>query len=323
MFAMQAPNRSTGQPVYASLPFGCWIAEDHGVRVAVTGGTGFVGRHTVRALADAGHEVVAIARGTRRVHLPPNVTFVRCDVIDGTDLAAAFAGCDAVINLVAIIVERGKRTFDRVNRGGSERVAAAAREAGVAHLIQQSANGADPDPRYPYLLGKWGGEEAVAASGVPYTVLRPSLIFGPGDGFFTLLARLIRLTPVTVVAGDGSALFQPISIDDVTRCMVLALERGPSGRSHAIGGPDHLSYDDIVRIIKQALGVHRYTMHMPVPALLAPAFVMQKLLPHPPVTVDQLHMLAINNITRLDSVATEFGFEPASFAYNADYLQDY
>lgn len=293
------------------------------MRVAVTGGTGFVGRHTLRALLDAGHEAVAIARGTRPVHLPKDVTFVRADVTDGSDLAAAFAGCDAVINLVAIIAERGTRTFDRVIRGGSERVAAAARDAGVSHIIQQSANGADPDPRYPYLLSKWAAEEAVAGSGVPYTVLRPSLIFGPGDGFFTLLARLIRLTPVTVVAGDGSALFQPISVDDVTHCMLLALERGPSGRSHAVGGPDQLSYDDIVGIIKRALGVRRRTVHLPVAALLPPAVVMQKLLPHPLVTVDQLHMLALNNITRLDAVAIEFGFEPASFAYNADYLQDY
>jgi NADH dehydrogenase len=293
------------------------------VRVAVTGGTGFVGRHAVRALLDAGHEVVAIARGARRVYLPEKVTFVRADVTDGAELTKVFAGCNAVINLVAIINERGKRTFDRVNRVGSERVAAAAAEAGVRHLIQQSANGADPDPAYPYLLSKWAGEEAVIGCGVPFTVLRPSLIFGPGDGFFTLLARLIRLTPVTVIAGDGSALFQPISIDDVTRCMVLALERGPSNDVHAVGGPEYLSYDDIVGIIKRALGVHRFTMHMPVPMILPPAIVMQKVLPRPPVTVDQLHMLALNNITRLDSVQLAFGFEPAPFSYNADYLQDY
>lgn len=293
------------------------------MRVAVTGGTGFVGRHAVRALVDAGHEVVAIARGDRPVYLPKDVTFLRGDVTHGTDLTEAFTGCDAVINLVAIITERGKHTFDRVNRGGSERVAAAAAEAGVSHLIQQSANGADPDPAFPYLLSKWAGEEAVIGSGVPFTVLRPSLIFGPGDGFFTLLARLMRLTPVTLIAGDGSALFQPISIDDVTRCMVLALERGPSYDVHAVGGPEHLSYEDIVGIIKQALGVHRFRMHMPVPLILPPAMVMQKVLPHPPVTVDQLRMLALNNITRIDSVQLAFGFEPASFSYNADYLQDY
>lgn len=293
------------------------------MRVAVTGGTGFVGSHVVRALTGAGHEVVVLARGERPAQMPATVRFVPADVSTSPDLADVFAGCQAVIHLVAIIHERGKRTFDLVNRVGSERVAEAARQAGVQHLIQQSANGADPDPAYPYFLSKWAGEEAAIGSGVPFTVLRPSLIFGPGDGFFTLLARLIRMTPVTVVAGDGSALFQPISIDDVARCMVIALERGASNRVHTIGGPEHLSYDDIVRIIKLAMGARRSTVHMPVPLIRPAAFVMQTVLPKPPVDTEQLKMLAINNITRLDSVPAAFGFVPMSFSGNAEYLQDY
>jgi NADH dehydrogenase len=293
------------------------------VRVAVTGGNGFVGSHVVRALAAAGHDVVVIARGTRTPPRTQHVSFVPADVTDGSGLSEAFAGCQAVIHLVAIVRERRKLTFDLVNHVGSERVAEAAREAGVQHLIHQSANGAAPDPAYPYLLSKWAGEEAAIGSGVPFTVLRPSLIFGPGDGFFTLLARLIRLTPVTVVAGDGSALFQPISIDDVTRCMLIALERGPSHGVHTIGGPEHLSYDEIVDIIKGALGAHRFTVHLPVPLVMPAAFLMQTLLPRPPVTLDQLQMLKLNNITRLDSVPSMFGFEPLSFRGNADYLQDY
>ena len=293
------------------------------MRVAVTGGTGFVGRHVVRALVGAGHEVVVISTGARSRVVPPSVRFVQADVTDSPSLAEMFAGCQAVINLVAIIREHGNVTFDLVNRVGSERVAEAARAAGVAHLIQQSANGADPDPAYPYLQTKWAGEEAVIGSGVPYTVLRPSLIFGPGDGFFTLLSRVIRLTPVTVVAGDGSTLFQPISVDDVAQCMLIALERGPSHRVHTIGGPEHLSYNEIVGIIKVAIGAHRYTVHAPVPAMVPLAFLMQTLLPRPPLTLDQLRMLPINNITRLDSVPAVFGFEPESFTENAEYLQDY
>lgn len=293
------------------------------MRVAVTGGTGFVGTHTVRALVNAGHDVVAIARGTRPRLLPQSVRFVPADVTDSPNLAELFAGCEAVINLVAIIREHGKVTFDLVNRVGSEHVAEAARTAGVPHLIHQSANGADPDPSYPYLQTKWAGEEAVIGSGVPFTVLRPSLIFGPGDGFFTLLARVIRLTPVTVIAGDGTTLFQPIAIDDVAQCMLVALQRGASHRVHTIGGPEHLSYNDIVGIIKAAIGAHRFTVHAPVPAMVPLAFLMQTLLPNPPLTLDQLRMLPINNITRLDSVPAAFGFEPESFRENADYLQDY
>ena len=127
------------------------------MRVAVTGGTGFVGIHTVRALKDAGHEVVIVARGTTRRPKGERVTFVQADVTSATKLAETFAGCDAVVHLVAIIHERGRQTFDRVNREGTERVVEAAKQAKVGHLVHQSALGADPDPRYPYLLSKWAG----------------------------------------------------------------------------------------------------------------------------------------------------------------------
>ena len=151
------------------------------MRVAVTGGTGFVGIHTVRALKEAGHEVVIVARGTTRRPKGERVTFVETDVTNAPKLAETFAGCDAVVHLVAILNERGRRTFDRVNREGTEQVVEAAKRANVAHFVHQGALGADPDPRYPYLLSKWQGQ-AVRASGVPYTGLRPGLIFGPGNG---------------------------------------------------------------------------------------------------------------------------------------------
>jgi uncharacterized protein YbjT (DUF2867 family) len=293
------------------------------VRVAVTGGTGFVGIHTVRALKEAGHEVVIVARGTTRRPKGERVTFVQADLTSAPKLADTFAECDAVVHLVAVIQKHGRQTFDRVNREGTERVVEAAKQAKVAHLVHQSALGADPEPRYPYLLSKWAGEQAVRASGMPYTALRPGLIFGPGDGFFTLLTRMMRINPVVPIAGDGRTLFQPISIGDVTRCIVLAIERGPAMRVYEIGGPDQMSYEDIVRTIKTALGLHRKIVHVPVPMMLPAAFLMEKLLRHPPVTRDQLRMLGKHNITRVDSVRVGFGFDAERFADNCDYLQDY
>jgi NADH dehydrogenase len=271
---------------------------------------------------------VAIARGTRRPPRRDNVTFVSADLAtDGAGLAEAFASCDAVIHLVAVIHERGKQTFERVNHEASEHVAAAAAEAGVAHLIHQSVLGADPDPTYPYPATKWAGEQAAIGSGVPYTVLRPSLIFGPGDGFFTLLAKLIRLSLLTglivPVPGDGQAIFQPLAIDDLTQCMLVALERGPSNRVHEFGGPEHLTYEEILYIVKFALGAHRRFVHLPVQMMLPPAFVMQTLMRNPLVTVGQLRLLEKNNMTRLDSVDRTFGFHPQRFIDNADYLLDY
>ena len=293
------------------------------MRVAVTGGSGFVGIHTVRALKNAGHDVVVIARGKVRQPRGDRVSFVRADLTDSPALAATFAGCDAVVHLVAVIRERGRQTFDRVNREGTVIVADAAKQAGVGHLFYQGALGADPDPRFPYLLSKWEAEQAVRASGIPYTAFRPGLIFGPGDGFFTLLARLMRIEPVIPIAGDGRTLFQPISVADVTRCIVLALERGPSNRVHELGGPDQMSYEDIILTIKETLGLHRKVVHVPVPMMLPLAFMMEKVLRNPPVTRDQLRMLARNNITRVDSVRVAFGFDAERFADNSDYLQDY
>jgi uncharacterized protein YbjT (DUF2867 family) len=293
------------------------------VRVAVTGGSGFVGIHTVRALKNAGHEVVVIARGTVRQPKGERVTFVRADLTSAQSLASTFAGCNAVVHLVAVIRERGRQTYDRVNREGTERVAEAAKQAGVGHLLYQGALGADPDPRFPYLLSKWEAEQAVRASGVPFTAFRPGLIFGPGDGFFTLLARMMRILPVITIAGNGRALFQPIAVDDVTRCIVLTLERGPSHHVHELGGPDQMTYEEIIRTIKATLGVHRKIVHVPVPMMLPLAFLMEKVLRNPPVTRDQLHMLARNNITRVDSVRVAFGFDAQRFADNSYYLQDY
>ncbi len=294
------------------------------MRVAITGGTGFVGSNVARTLLGSGHEVVLIARGSRRVAPREGLSVVRADVTTGTALAAAFAECDAVVHLTAIIREKGKQTFDAVIRRGTENVVAAAASAGVGHLLYVSAIGADPDPRFPYHYAKWMAEQAVRGSGVPYTILRPSLIFGPGDGFFTTLCSLVRYSiPVIPIAGDGGSLFQPISIDDVVRCITLSLDRGPAMRVIEIGGPEQLSYEAIVDAIHDAIGAGmRIKVHVPVAALLPAAAVMDKVLPNPPVTPAQLRMLARHNITRIDAVPSAFGFAPTSFSANAGYLND-
>ncbi len=294
------------------------------MRVAITGGTGFVGSNVARALLLADHEVVLISRGTRRVAPREGLTVVRADVTADTGLGDAFAGCDAVVHLTAIIREKGKQTFDAVIRRGTENVAAAAAGAGVGHLVYVSAIGADPDPRFPYLYTKWLAEQSVRACGVPFTIIRPSLIFGPGDGFFTTLCSLVRYSiPVIPIAGDGGALFQPISIEDVVRCIALSLDRGPAMRVIEVGGPEQLSYEGIVDIIHDAIGAGmRIKVHVPVPALMPAAMVMDKVLSNPPVTPAQLRMLELHNVTRIDSVRHAFGFAPASFSDNAGYLNE-
>lgn len=292
-------------------------------RIAITGGTGFVGLHTARALSDAGHEVRLVARGKRGVARPAGAQFARADVVSGQGLAEALRGCDVVVNLVAVIRERGSQTFDTVNRGGAENVARAAHEAEVGHVIHLSALGCDPDPAYPYLFTKWEGEQAIRASGVPFDVLRPSLMFGTGDGFFTKLVKLIRWNPVVPVPGDGTTAFQPFAVSDLARIVVQCVERGPRRLVAEVGGPEWMTLDEIVDTIKGVMNTRRPSVHVPVMALLPPAVIFDKVLPNPPVTPTQLKMLERRNTTHPQAVQRQFGFEPLSFPDNCEYLQDY
>ncbi len=298
------------------------------MRIAITGGTGFVGSHLTALLSEAGHDLVLMARGNRvRRATRPNVRLVRADVVSGDGLAEALSGCDAAVHLVAIIVERGRQTFDAVNRQGAANVAAAARDAGIGHLVHLSAVGADPDPRFAYLKSKWEGEQAVRISGVPFTILRSSLMFGPGDGFFTKLTKLVRRTPPMAplpIAGDGRALFQPIAVEDVAHCIALALEAGPSRQVTAIGGPEVLSYEQIIDIIKaQVVSLPRPNIHVPVLAIKPMAAVMTAIFKDPMVTPSQLDLLERNNVTTPEAVPAAFGFRPRRFVEHCAYLRDY
>jgi len=299
------------------------------LRVAVVGGTGFVGSHLVPQLLQAGHEVRVVGRGVRSATLPPGLAPTYGDVVSGDGLAEAFQSADAVVNLVAVIRERGNQTFDAVNAEGSANVVTAATQAGVRRLVQFSAIGADPDPTFPYLLSKWRGEQVVTASSLEGVIIRSSTIFGTGEGFFTLLAKAISLpAPFLIIPGDGTAIFQPIHADDVARCVLAGVEDpGRAGHLYEIGGPDQVSLEQITMGIAQVIdkewfGISkRKPLHLD-PRLIRPgALVMDKLLPNPLVTPQQLDMLAKPNVTRLDAVRTEFGFEPRPMWGNLGYLK--
>ncbi len=292
-------------------------------RIAITGGTGFVGLHTARALSDAGHELLLVSRGRRGAARPRGAQWARGDVVSGEGLVEALRGCDAVVHLAAVIRERGAQSFEKVNHRGAENVGRAAREAGVGHIVHVSALGCEPDPAYPYLFSKWQGEQAIVASGVPVDVLRPSLMFGTGDGFFTRLVKLIRWNPVVPVPGDGTATFQPFAVSDLARIVVECVETGPRRLRAEVGGPEWMTLDEIVDTIKDVMHTRRPSVHVPVMALMPPAVVFDKLLPNPPVTPVQLQMLQRRNTTHPQAVQRQFGFEPLSFRDNCEYLQDY
>src|ERR1041385_7621084 len=199
------------------------------MQVFLTGATGFVGRHMLTRLLSEGHSVRALVRDPQKAkELAQNgVELVTGDVVEGTGLDGGMQGCDAVIHLVGIIVEKGSNTFERVHHLGTRNVVEAAKRVGVKRFVQMSALGVRANGVAAYQTTKWKGEEEVRGSGIPFCILRPSLIFGEGDGFVTQMMETMRSAPLfRPVPGPGKPRFRPIFIDDVTACFVRALTAG-------------------------------------------------------------------------------------------------
>ena len=209
------------------------------MKVLVSGGTGFVGTHLVNALLRRGHAVRVLARdpeSTRNRYNRP-VEAARGDVLDPVSLQAACSGREAVLHLVGIIAEKGDQTFDRMHREAVENVLAAARSAGVRRFLHMSAMGSAQEAPSAYGRSKAAGEKAVRASGLDWTVFRPSIIFGPGDGFVSLLATIVRRNPGFIpVIGAGTTSFMPVSVYDIARVFADALEKRETvGKAFEVG----------------------------------------------------------------------------------------
>jgi len=290
--------------------------------ILVTGGSGFIGRRVVSRLGEAGHRVRVLARGQRQADLPDGVESVQVNVVSGQGLSQAMDGVQKVVHLVAIIRESRDQTFRGVIRRGTERTVEAAKVAGVKKFVYVSAIGAQDNPTYPYLHAKWQAERAVTLSGLKHTILRPSIVFGAGDEFINALAGLVRYNPVVPVAGDGKARFQPIWVEDLVTCIVACLDEGAhDGETLEVGGPEHLTYDEMLDTVKDALGRSRLKAHVPLAVMRPLAQAMEWLLAKPPVTREQLKMLALDNTTETDSVMRSFGVQPRRLADSLDYIQ--
>ncbi len=287
------------------------------MNVLVSGGSGFVGSEIVRQLVAAGHRVRVLSRGFRR--LDPAVRSVLGSVLDPGCLPEACAGCDAVVHLVGIISEIGGQTFERVHVDGTRNILAAARAAGVPRFIHMSALGTRPDAVARYHRTKWVAEESVRASGLDWTIFRPSLVFGPGDHFVGLFARISRWSPVLPVMGDGQALLQPVAVDEVARCFVGALAEPRSiGRTFDLCGSERLSFDAVLDAILAATGRRRMKLHIPLPIARLQAAVMESVFPRvlrrpSPLNRDQLLMLSEDNVGDPVPASQMFRYRPTGF----------
>ncbi len=284
--------------------------------ILVVGGTGFVGRNLIRRLRQKGLMVRAAVRDLARAQQLADlgVEVVPGDISDKASLEHAAAGVERIVHLVGIIQESPGATFNAVHVEGTRNLAEAAKKAGVRHFFYQSALGTRPGAKSEYHRTKWQAEEIVRASGIPYTILRPSLIYGPGDQFTLRLAEIIRQSPVLPIIGSGKSKVQPISLDDVVSCIVKAVtSEAFLNETYEIGGPEQLTYEEVTREIAEAMGVRRPAIHVPMLFMRSAARVLENVLSRPPVTMDQLIMLQEDNVCSMRDVRGAFGIEPTAF----------
>ena len=284
------------------------------MNVVILGATGFVGSHLVPHLAAAGHRVIAVSRSGGHLRGWTDAVEARAaDVTTGAGMEEALAGADAVVHLVAIPRESKGRRFEQVNVGGTRRAVEAAERAGIRRFVHLSVMGVADDPKLGYLWSKWRGEQAVRASSLDWVVLRPSLMFGVGDGFFNLVKTTLRYWSPGIVAipGRGDARFQPLSVDD----LAIAVERSltdaeRAGSEYELGGPDWVTYRQIVDEVMRVTRIRRLKLPMPIPLISALTAVTDRILPAFPVSHDQISSLQRPNYTDLDAFEHAFGVKP-------------
>lgn len=301
------------------------------MKVLLTGGTGFVGRAVLRHLLAAGHTIRVLARDEKiaRARLPESdapVEVHQGDVTVPATLTGAADGCDAVIHLVGIISEFGEVTFERLHTEATRHMVAAAQTAGVNRFIQMSALGTRANAASRYHQTKWAAEELVRQSGLNFTILRPSVIYGPEDHFVNLFARLSKSLPMLPVIGTGTARVQPVSVEVVAACFAGALTCPESGHQTIdVCGPDRLTMVELLDRIMEVTGRPRAKLHLPAPLARLQATFLEATLgaflhKPPPLTRDQVLMLQEDNVGDPGPAERLFGLKQRGFVED---IRDY
>jgi uncharacterized protein YbjT (DUF2867 family) len=281
--------------------------------VTVFGGTGFLGRRIVRRLHAGGFGVRIATRHPDRARLPASddgsLVSLRADVNDDGPVASAVTGAWAVVNAVSLYVERGKDTFQSVHVRAAERVAKLARQAGVDRLVHISGIGSDARSTSPYIRSRGEGEAAVLDAFPSATLIRPSVMFGPGDAFITPLLSMIRQMPAFPMFGTGKTRLQPVYVEDVAEAITRTLQLPTADQLYELAGPNIYRYEELLRTLAAALG--RRPLLLPFPfALWHAVGFLSEYLPNPPITRNQVELMEMDNV----GASTSAGFEALRIA---------
>jgi uncharacterized protein YbjT (DUF2867 family) len=282
--------------------------------VCLVGGSGYVGRSVADHIATSGRRLRVLTRSRPRamsITVLPTAELMVCDPHDPAALDRAFAGMDAVVNLVGILHSSRRQSFRACHVELPRKIAAACSRAGVSHLLHMSALGADAKGPSEYQRSKAEGEAAVreAAGKVPVTIFRPSIIFGEQDAFLNMFARFLAFAPVFPLA-RAHARFQPIWVEDVARCFAGALGNPRTfGQAYELGGPRVYTLAELVRLVGEITGRRRAVLALPEPLARLQAFMLEHL-PGKLMTRDNLASMQVDNVCA-EPFPAVFGFEPA------------
>jgi uncharacterized protein YbjT (DUF2867 family) len=288
-------------------------------RIAVLGGSGFIGRYVVKRLAAQGAVVVVGCRHAEEAKfLQPmgnvgQIAVVTLSIGDEALLPAFLAGNDALINCVGILYERGAQSFNLVPHAGPARLARLAREAGIERFVHLSALGADPRSPSTYARSKAEGEQAVRDAFPTAAILRPSVVFGPEDQFFNRLAAMAMISPVLPLIGGGQARFQPVYVGDVAEAAVRCLtDPVAAGRIYELGGPKIYTLRELVELLLGEIRRRRLLVDLPFGLAELQARLLS-ILPNPPLTPDQVELLKRDNIVSAGAMTLEtLGITPTA-----------
>jgi NADH dehydrogenase len=269
--------------------------------ITVFGGSGFLGRHVVRALAKRHYRIrVAVRRPDLAGHLQPlgrvgQIHAVQANLRHAGSIEAAVRDAAVVVNLVGILFERGRQRFEAVQAFGAEQVALAAAAHG-ARMIQVSAIGADAHSASAYARSKALGEQAVLAASAEATIFRPSVMFGPEDEFFNKFAALARILPALPLVGGGQTRFQPVFVGDVAEAIARAVDgEAKEGAIYEAGGPEVRTFKELLEYVLAVTGRRRLLIPVPFPVARLQAMILQ-FMPKPLLTPDQVELLKADNV---------------------------
>lgn len=284
--------------------------------IAVTGATGYVGRAIVKQALTEGYRVRAIVRDPAHAQslARDGVELFHGNVLYAPSLEGAMTGVKCVIHLVGIINEWKENTFERVHTQATINVGDAAKKSGVKRYIHMSALGVRPNARSRYHQTKWAAEEYVRKSGLAWTIFRPSIIYGADDISTTVLAKIVRRAPVIPVIGNGQSKIQPVSIEAVAKCFVVAIKLDSTvQKTYDLCGPEAFTWNELYDKLAGVYGLRKPKLHLPLPVARLQGALLEKLSPKPPFNREQVIMAQEDNIGDPRPAEREFLLTQESF----------